>query len=124
MRAFVIKNEEGKYLTETFDWADDLYFAMTYDETYLLSDKREHWQEITIAEGDLQKENEELRNNIVKFIEELAWNDAKYDAFQSTMGDIPASSSSVPRYAKKYFDLWKEMFGENIQQAKEMLNKN
>jgi len=73
---------------------------------------------------DLEKENEVLRNNIVKFIEELAWNDAEYDAFQSTMGDMPASRSAVPRYAKKYFDLWKEMFGENIQQAKEQRDED
>lgn len=59
MRAFVIKNEEGKYLTETFDWADDLCFAMTYDETHQLSNLNEYWQEITIAEGNLEKEIEE-----------------------------------------------------------------
>ena len=53
MKAFVIKNKEGKYLTEMFDWSDDLYFAMTWDETHELSEKDQYWQEITIAEGDL-----------------------------------------------------------------------
>ena len=39
----------------------------------------------------------------------------KYDAFQSTMGEFPASPSAIPRYAKKYFDLWKEIFNENLE---------
>lgn len=54
------------------------------------------------------------KDKIVKFINELAWQDVKWDALQSTMGEFPASPSAIPRYAKKYFDLWKEMFGENL----------
>lgn len=61
-----------------------------------------------------EKENEIL-NNVVDFINELAWHDVKYDAFQSTMGEFPASPSAISRYAKKYFDLWKEMFNENLE---------
>lgn len=56
----------------------------------------------------------EILQNVVKFINELAWQDVKWDAFQSTMGEFPASPSAIPRYAKKYFDLWKEMFDVNI----------
>lgn len=52
---------------------------------------------------------------IVEFIKELAWQDVKYDAFQSTIGEFSGSLSAVPRYAKKYFDLWKEMFKEDIE---------
>lgn len=61
-----------------------------------------------------EKENEILKN-VVDFINELAWHDVKYDAFQSTMGEFPASPSAILRYAKKYFDLWKEMFNENLE---------
>ena len=61
-----------------------------------------------------EKENEILKK-VVDFINELAWHDVKYDAFQSTMGEFPASPSAIPRYAKKYFDLWKEMFNENLE---------
>lgn len=62
----------------------------------------------------LKKENEILKK-VVDFINELAWHDVKYDAFQSTMGEFPASPSAIPRYAKKYFDLWKEIFNENLE---------
>lgn len=61
-----------------------------------------------------EKENEILKN-VVDFINELAWHDVKYDAFQSTMGEFSASPSAISRYAKKYFDLWKEMFNENLE---------
>ena len=61
-----------------------------------------------------EKENEILKK-VVDFINELAWHDVKYDAFQSTMGEFPASPSAIPRYAKIYFDLWKEMFNENLE---------
>ena len=55
-----------------------------------------------------------MKDKIIEFINELAWNDAKYDAFQSTMGEFSASPSAIPRYAKKYFNLWKEMFNEEL----------
>lgn len=61
-----------------------------------------------------EKENEILKK-VVDFINELAWHDVKYDAFQSTMGEFPASPSAIPIYAKKYFNLWKEMFNENLE---------
>lgn len=70
MKAYIIKNKEGKYLTETLDWNDCIFFADIYDEPHLLSDKREHWQEITIAEGDLEKEIAVLKKAL-----ELAVND-------------------------------------------------
>lgn len=54
------------------------------------------------------------KDKIVQFINEIAWKEAQYDALQSTAGEFSASPSAVPRYAKKYFKLWKEMFGENL----------
>lgn len=58
----------------------------------------------------------EAYEKIIKFINELAWEDVKYDAYQSTMGEFPGSPSAIPRYAKKYFDLWEEMFNEKLEQ--------
>ena len=54
------------------------------------------------------------KEHIIEFINELAWKDVQYDAFQSTIGDFTGSPLAVPRYAKKYFDLWKEMFKEDL----------
>lgn len=42
---------------------------------------------------------------INEFIEDIAWEDVKYDCFMSTMDTCLASRSAIPRYAKKYFDL-------------------
>lgn len=58
----------------------------------------------------------ENHQKIIKFIEELAWKDVQYDAYQSTMGEFTGSRSAIPRYAKKYFDLWKEMFNEDLEE--------
>lgn len=55
------------------------------------------------------------KEKIIKFINELAWKDVQYDAFQSTIGEFSGSTSAIPRYAKKYFDLWKQMFGEDLE---------
>ena len=60
------------------------------------------------------KKIKELQKHIIEFINELAWEDVKYDAMQSTMGEFTGSPSAVPRYAKKYFDLWKKIFGEEL----------
>lgn len=60
---------------------------------------------------------------IIKFINELAWQDVKYDAFQSTMGEFSGSTSAIPRYAKKYFDLWKEMFNEDLEKIQKEYEK-
>ncbi len=57
----------------------------------------------------------EVCEKIIKFINELAWQDIQYDAFQSTIGEFSGSTSAIPRYAKKYFKLWKEMFGEDLE---------
>ena len=53
---------------------------------------------------------------IIKFINELAWEDIQYDAFQSTIGEFSGSTSAIPRYAKKYFKLWKEMFNDDLEE--------
>lgn len=58
----------------------------------------------------------EVYEKIIKFINELAWEDVKYDAYQSTMGEFTGSTSAIPRYAKKYFDLWEELYNEKLEQ--------
>ena len=63
----------------------------------------------------------EVCEKIIKFINELAWKDIQYDAFQSTIGELCGSTSAIPRYAKKYFDLWKEMFNEDLEEYKRSL---
>lgn len=60
------------------------------------------------------------KDKIIKFINELAWKDVQYDAYQSTIGEFTGSTSAIPRYAKKYFDLWKEMFGEDLNKKEEL----
>lgn len=74
----------------------------------------EWFKEELREEIDLEQKVKELQKHIIEFINELAWEDVKYDAMQSTMGEFAGSPSAVPRYAKKYFDLWKEMFGEEL----------
>lgn len=68
-------------------------------------------QELKERDRELVKE---VCEKIIKFINELAWKDVQYDAFQSTIGEFSGSTSAIPRYAKKYFDLWKYMFGEDL----------
>ena len=63
---------------------------------------------------NIKQHDKELVAKIIEFINELAWKDVQYDAFQSTIGEFSGSTSAIPRYAKKYFDLWKEMFGEDL----------
>lgn len=67
---------------------------------------------------DIKTHNRELVKEVcekvIKFINELAWQDIQYDAFQSTIGEFSGSTSAIPRYAKKYFELWKYMFGEDL----------
>lgn len=71
MKAYVIKNEEGKYLTESLDWNDCIFFAALYDEPCDILYALETWQEITITEGDLEKENEVLRKALKLACEKL-----------------------------------------------------
>lgn len=52
------------------------------------------------------------KEKLIEFIKEIAWQDVKFDAMQS--GCDYASRCAIPRYAKKYFDLWKEMFNEEL----------
>ena len=73
----------------------------------------------SIKDHDRELVNENHKK-IIKFIEELAlaWQDIQYDAFQSTMGEFTGSRSAIPRYAKKYFKLWKEMFNEDLESTR------
>lgn len=80
-------------------------------------------ENVKLKQSQNEKENEILKK-VVDFINELAWHDVKYDAFQSTMGEFPASPSAISRYAKKYFDLWKEMFNENLEDKIKNWEKN
>lgn len=69
MKAFVIKNKEGKYWNTSFDYegkpllTDDIVDAMPYDDfdiQMVKCPKDCEVVEITIAEGDLEKENKVL----------------------------------------------------------------
>lgn len=79
-------------------------------------------KEKRIAELEKQLKNatkqvrNEVYDKIIKFINELAWEDVKYDAYQSTMEEFTGSTSAIPRYAKKYFDLWEELYNEKLEQ--------
>lgn len=163
MKAFVIKNKEGKYFANRYVQAKKIYNAFIFEDkndAEQVKGKDDEVVEITIAEGDLEQQLdkaqqelafyqdeiknrgtcglcEKLENNqikklqqqlaeketkIIEFIEELAWCDAQYDAMQSCMGDMPASRSAIPNYAKRYFKLWKELFNEDfIEQVKESM---
>lgn len=67
--------------------------------------------------SNLLKDNtKQIYDKIIKFINANAWEDIKYDAYQCTMGEFTGSTSAIPKYAKKYFDLWKEMFNEDLYQ--------
>ena len=57
----------------------------------------------------------EVCEKIIKFINELAWKDIQYDALQSTIGEFSGSRSAIPIYAKRYLNLWKQMFGEDLE---------
>lgn len=54
------------------------------------------------------------KEKVIEFIKELAWQDVRYDAMLSSMGEFSRSPSVIPRYSKKYFDLWKDLFKEDL----------
>lgn len=81
-------------------------------------------QTIKELSEELKNNNKQFYEKIVKFINELAWRDIKYNAFQSTMGEFSGSTSAIPRYAKKYLDLWQEMFQEDLIQQVQKGNNN
>ena len=87
-----------------------------YTNNYSLIDNEEYFeayfQSIKSHDRELVRR---VCEKIIKFINELAWQDIQYDAFQSTMGEFSGSTSAIPRYAKKYFNLWKEMFNEDLE---------
>ena len=97
MKAFVIKNKEGKYLQYftdmyRFDFTDKLINAMFYEQweqdsiNYALKTipDCDEVVEITIAEGDLEQENKQLKEQLAeKELEAIRWeehfNNAKID---------------------------------------------
>lgn len=58
---------------------------------------------------------EEEKKKIIRFIRRLAWHDIEFDALMSGI-DMVGSRLAIPRYSKKYFDLWKKMFNEDLQE--------
>lgn len=71
-----------------------------------------------LAENDRKIKNLETRieiyeKSITEFIEELAWSDIKYNALMSTGNESNCSRGAIPRYAKKYFDLWQSILDRN-----------
>lgn len=83
------------------------------DETLMKCERYRH-NSCPIIQTHDRELVKEVCGKIIKFINELAWKDVQYDAFQSTIGEFSGSTSAIPRYAKKYFDLWKYMFGEDL----------
>lgn len=64
MRAFAIKNKEGKYKTSCSEYINSLWQADIFDDyelalCYCLDSEKP--VEVTIAEGDLEKENTMLK---------------------------------------------------------------
>lgn len=75
MKAFIIKNKEGKYFQWLFnyepDWEDKLYNSFMHYSKEDAEKSIIQWQledceviEITIAEGDLEKENRVLKSKL------------------------------------------------------------
>lgn len=105
---------------------DDCEFGYFYDCQYctLRPDlmKKDEWCEkekhcpLENTQSLKQQVRNEVYEKIIKFINELAWEDVKYDAYQSTMEEFTGSTSAIPRYAKKYFDLWEELYNEKLEQ--------
>ena len=62
---------------------------------------------------------EQMKSDLHQFIRELAWNDVKYDAFQSTMGEFAGSTLAIPRYSTRYYDLWEEISKIKLDKIKE-----
>lgn len=78
MKAFVIKNKEGKYFVNTYCWAEKICNAYICDdkdsleklkELYLLTDCKV--VEITISEGNLEQENKQLEEQHDLLIDEF-----------------------------------------------------
>ena len=88
-------------------------FCLFLDKPAKTNNRLKHCPLIDIKVHDKEFEKE-IINKIIKFINELAWKDVQYDAYQSTMGEFTGSTSAIPRYAKKYFNLWKDMFNEDL----------
>ena len=84
MKAFVIKNKEGEYLEEgkdrygedTIIWHKDIVYADIYSSKGIAEMKLEPFYkdceavEITIAEGDLEQENKELKEQLEELKED------------------------------------------------------
>lgn len=66
-----------------------------------------------------KKQLEEIKSDLHRFIYELAWQDVKYDAMQSTMGEFAGSTLAIPRYSIRYYDLWKEISEIKLDKIKE-----
>ena len=65
-KVYVIKNKEGKYVTRYGDTCEGLLNANFIEEEYkpyhnLYED--EYWQEVTLCEGDIEKELRETKDN-------------------------------------------------------------
>lgn len=77
MRAFVIKNKEGKYYDYWADCMIDkldstcIYLEKEQAEKDIVNCKSEDVVEITIAEGDLEEENKQLKEQLVKKDKEI-----------------------------------------------------
>lgn len=129
---FILINENGKenecsYFQVSRVWEDCIRFYGTYrkfDGDYLeyievdIKDYGKTWVAYKNKEQADCKSELIDKNKVIKFIEELAWKDVQYDAFQSVMDTSKASLTAIPRYTKKYFELWKELFDEKLKELR------
>ena len=97
MKAFVIKNKEGKYFQWLFndepDWEDKLYNGFMHYSKEDAEKSIIQWQledcevvEITIAEGNLEEENRILKRAYQSACEKLAY----------IFGECPYSNMNLP----------------------------
>ena len=97
MKAFVIKNKEGKYWQWLFnhepDWEDKLYNAFLHYSKEDAEKSITSWQledckvvEITIVEGDLEKENQILNEALKLACIKLLKNEFRNDV--NTIGAL------------------------------------
>lgn len=90
--------------------------SIFFDSGYCIS-YSEYETKWLIYKNKEQAESKEIKkSDVIDFIEELAWEEIKYNAMQSTMGEFTGSTMAIPRYAKPYFKLWKDMFGEELKE--------
>lgn len=118
-KVWVEKMPKSCYICPCFDTSDAMCSITGTYTKFKQGRILEDCPLVDIKDYDRELTNEN-RQKIIKFIEELAWRDIQFDAFQSTIGEFNGSRSAIPRYAKKYLKLWKEMFNEDLEEIQKL----